>query len=194
MSMMTIGVSAFNDADYNWFRDLWKEFSSVNLMRTPHELMPREERSTLMLLKDWCDSSREDTPVLYFHTKGLSRTGYNVELWRLYMEYYNIDKWRHAISALSNGWDTYGVNLRDDTEKLFGGKYLHYSGNFWWARSFYVKGLGKDKLTGSNRWDGEFWIGTNGNRDKMFNAYETDLDHYENEITVSTYVKPAMRF
>jgi hypothetical protein len=194
MSMMTIGVSAFNDADYNWFRDLWKEFSSVNLMRTPHELMPREERSTLMLLKDWCDSSKEDTPVLYFHTKGLSRTGYNVELWRLYMEYYNIDKWRHAISALSNGWDTYGVNLRDDTEKLFGGKYLHYSGNFWWARSFYVKGLGKDRLTGSNRWDGEFWIGTNGNRDKMFNAYETDLDHYENEITVSTYVKPAIRF
>ena len=110
------------------------------------------------------------------------------------MEYYNIVQWRLAISALSNGWATYGVNHRDDTEKLFGGKYLHYSGNFWWARSFYVKGLGKDKLTGSNRWDGEFWIGTNGNRDKMFNAYETDLDHYENEITVSTYVKPAMRF
>jgi hypothetical protein len=194
MSMMTIGVSAFGDADYDWFRDLWKEFSNVNLVRTPHELMPREERSTLMLLKDWCDSSREDTPVLYFHTKGLSRTGYNVELWRLYMEYYNIDKWRHAISALSNGWDTYGVNLRDDTEKLFGGKYIHYSGNFWWARSFYVKGLGKDMLTGSNRWDGEFWIGSNGKKERMFNASETDLNHYKNEFKVSMYVKPAMRF
>lgn len=194
MSMMTIGVSAFDDGDYDWFRDLWSNFTNVNIVRTPHELMPREERSTLMLLKEWCDSDKQDTPVLYFHTKGLSRSGYNMELWRLYMEYYNIDKWRHAVSALNNGWDTYGVNLRDDTEKLFGGKFLHYSGNFWWAKSSYVKRLEKEMLVGSNRWHGEFWIGSKGIKEKMFSAHDTDINHYQTEYKISNFVKPSMRF
>ena len=194
MSMMTIGVAALNDEDFSWFRDLWSAFTNVNIQRTPHELMPKEERSTLMLLKQWCDSSKEDTPVLYFHTKGLSRPGYNVELWRLYMEYYNLDRWRYAVSALNNGWDTYGVNLRDDTEKLFGGRYLHYSGNFWWARSFYVKGLEKTLLTGANRWEGEFWIGSKGNRERMFNALESEVDHYDVEYKLNRFIKPATRF
>lgn len=194
MSMMTIGVAALNDEDYRWFSDLWRDFTSVNIQRTPHELMPKEERSTLMLLKEWCDNSKEDTPILYFHTKGLSRPGYNVELWRLYMEYYNIDRWRYAVSALSNGWDAYGVNLRDDTEELFGGRYLHYSGNFWWARSSYIKGLDRAFLTGSNRWEGEFWIGTKGSREKMFNAFESDVDHYDEEYKLNRFIKPSIRF
>lgn len=194
MSMMTIGVSTFEDRDYDWFRDLWKEFPNVFVNKIPQDMMPREERATLMLLKEWCDGSKEDVPILYFHTKGLTRTGYNIELWRLYMEYYNIDKWRHAVSALNNGWDTYGVNLRDDTEKLFGKKYLHYSGNFWWARSHYIKTLDKGLLVGSNRWDGEFWMGSKGKKEKMFNASESGIDHYDNEYKVSNFIKPSIRF
>jgi hypothetical protein len=194
MSMMTIGVSAFDDNDYKWMKSLWSGFHNVNVVRTPHDLMPKEERATLMLLKDWCDQSNEDAPILYFHTKGLTRTGYNVDLWRLCMEYYNIDKWRHAISALNNGWDAYGINLRDNTEKYFGGNYLHYSGNFWWARSFYIKSLDKTMLTGSNRWEGEFWIGSKGSREKMFNAYESSVDHYDEEHTIDSFIKPREQF
>jgi hypothetical protein len=194
MSMMTIGVSAFEDSDFHWIRDLWKKFSNVEVVRTPHDMMPREERATLLLLKEWCDSSKQDVPVLYFHTKGLTRTGYNVELWRMYMEHYNIDKWKHAVSAMNNGWDTYGVNLRDDTEELFGKKYLHYSGNFWWARSFYIKELSSDMLTGSNRWEGEFWIGSNGTKEKMFNMFESEVDHYESEFKFNRFIKPSVKF
>lgn len=194
MSTMTIGVSAFEDSDYEWFRDLWKDFTNVVTIRTPHEVMPREERPTLMLLKEWCDSSKDDTPVLYFHTKGLTRSGYNTSLWRLYMEYYNIDRWRHAVSALNNGWDTYGVNLKDDTENLFGARYLHYSGNFWWARSFYVKTLEKDMLIGANRWEGEFWLGSKGSKERMFNAFESGVDHYAEEYKMNNFIKPSMRF
>lgn len=194
MSMMTIGVASFNDEDYNWFRDLWKDFSNVVIQRCPTNLMPREERTTLMLLKNWCDSSMQDVPVLYFHTKGLSRVGYNSSLWRLYMEHYNIDRWRHAVSALNNGWDTYGVNLRDDTEELFGERHLHYSGNFWWAKSSYVKGLGTELLTGASRWDGEFWIGSKGTKEKMFNAHESEVDHYKEEYKFNRFIKPSMRF
>lgn len=194
MSSMTIGVAAFNDADYNWFRDMWNEYTNVIVNRIAHEHMPREERPTLMMLKEWCDSSKEDSPVLYFHTKGLSRSGYNVELWRLLMEHFNIDRWRHAVSALSNGWDTYGANLRDDTEELFGGKYLHYSGNFWWAKSFYIKKLDKTMLLGANRWEGEFWLGSKGDKSRMFNAHESDVDHYHAEYKVNKFIKPAMKF
>jgi len=194
MSHMSIGVSAFNQEDFLWFRDLWSQFSKVSVSQTPHELMPREERPTLSTLKRWCDSTNENTPVLYFHTKGLTRTGYNVELWRLYMEYYNIDRWRHAVSVLNNGWNTYGVNLRDDTEELFGKKYLHYSGNFWWANSFYIKSLESNMLEGSNRWDGEFWIGSKGSKDKMFNAFESEVDHYEQEFKFNRFIKPAIEF
>lgn len=194
MSHMTIGVASFNDEDYDWFRDLWKDYENVLLHRIPQELMLREERPTLMLLKEWCDEAKEETPVLYFHTKGLSRTGYNIELWRLYMEYFNIDRWRYAVSALANGWDTYGVNLRDDTKELFGGNYLHYSGNFWWAKSSYIKTLEKDMLVGANRWDGEFWIGTKGDKKKMFSASDTTINHYRTEYKVNNFIKPKMKF
>lgn len=192
MSMMTIGVAAFEDDDYMWFKDLWGNFTNVSIERTPHDLMPREERTTLMLLKEWSDESEEDTPILYFHTKGLSRPGYNSELWRLYMEYYNIDRWSHAVSALNDGWDTYGANLRDNTENLFGRRYLHYSGNFWWAKSSYVKTLEKTLLTGANRWEGEFWIGSGGSRDRMFNAFESDVDHYKEEYKMNRFINPSM--
>lgn len=193
MSSMTIGVSCFNDDDYRWFVDLWGEYQNVFIKRTPQELLAREERTTLMLLKEWCDSNDTVEPILYFHTKGLTRSGYNIELWRMYMEYYNIDRWRYAVSAINNGWDTYGVNLRDNTEELFGKKYLHYNGNFWWAKSSYVRTLDKDLLVGANRWEGEFWIGTKSNRDKMFCAAESGVDHYETEYKFNKFIKPTIR-
>lgn len=191
MHSMTIGVSSFDDESYDWFKDLWNEFDNVSIERTPIELMAREERSTLMLLKEHCDVLDVDHPVLYFHTKGLTRSGYNVELWRMYMEYYNIDRWRWAVSALNGGWDTYGVNLRDDTEELFGAKRLHYNGNFWWAKSSYIKTLGHEMLVGSNRWEGEFWIGTNGSRSNMFNANESDVEHYDQEYKFNRFIRPG---
>lgn len=194
MESMTIGVAAFNDDDFRWMRDLWSDFRKVSIIRHDQSVINREERATLLLMKEWCDSHNTDSPILYFHTKGLTRSGYNIDLWRMFMEHHNIDKWRLAASLLSKEWVTYGVNLRNDTRQLFGDDYYHYSGNFWWARSSYIKKLKKDFLLGSNRWEGEFWIGTGGVPQSMYNYMDSGVDHYDNEYTLKNYIKPTEIF
>lgn len=187
---MIIGVSAFNDNDSKWMKDLWSDFTNVSVICHDQSIIAKEERATLLLMKEWCDCHDGDSPILYFHTKGLTRGGYNVDLWRMFMEYYNIDRWKSAVSILSGEWVTYGVNLRSDTKNLFGNDYHHYSGNFWWTKSSYVKTLSNDFLLGSNRWEGEFWIGTGEKPHLMYNQMESGLDHYDEEFTVKNYIKP----
>ena len=72
----------------------------------------------------------KDTYILYLHTKGVtSKANY----WRNLMNYWNIIKHEDCISCLKKGFNTVGINLL-----IFKN---HYSGNFWWANSNYLKKL-----------------------------------------------------
>ena len=72
----------------------------------------------------------------YFHTKGaslaLTAQQAAANAWRRYMEYFNIEKWQDCVSILSE-YETAGVELQDQQS--------HYSGNFWWATSDYIRKL-----------------------------------------------------
>lgn len=89
--------------------------------------------------------------VMYFHTKGSSNSDETVKwyypritslsklrvcsrLWRKFMEHFVLTQWETAIAVLYD-YDTYGCYLR--TQK----PYTFYAGNFWWARSEYIKTL-----------------------------------------------------
>lgn len=112
------------------------------------------EASTINLLREHAISS--DCFALYMHTKGASYIGHpsepNVIAWRHFMEYFNIDKWRNCVEALENGYDCVGVNWWGDH------KFPHFSGNFWWTTSDYVRTL---PVMISDRLRCEFWIGQN---------------------------------
>lgn len=162
------------------------------------------EADTLKDLYQFCRENPE-YKVLYFHTKGISFHDVrnlparnasdidyfdNVELWREYLEYFNIDKWKRCVKEL-NSHDTAGtewhpyanLNCKDISIPS-------YSGNFWWANASYINTLDPNFLDNKEfgRFACEFWIGT-GNP-KAFNFYTDSLhSKYENPVDPQKYKK-----
>ena len=105
---------------------------------------------------------------LYMHTKGCTRIndinksdGYsykNVENWRNIMEHFTIEHWKLCNDYLEQ-YDLVGCNYMK--KNYLPGVPAHYSGNFWWSTSNYIKKLPDPKLylTTENRFNSEFWIG-----------------------------------
>jgi hypothetical protein len=95
---------------------------------------------------------------VYFHTKGVSWPGHEGGAhWRDYMNYYNITRWRDAFTKVNGSYDTCGVKLIDGSRPP--AYRQHYSGNFFWFKSAYIKKL-KSPLTLnlSDRYSAEMWV------------------------------------
>jgi hypothetical protein len=98
---------------------------------------------------------------LYMHTKGCtrvndeSRENYsykNIENWRHIIEHFNIENWKICEKYLNEGYDLVGCNYNGDWGTP------HYSGNFWWANSNFIKKLPDPTSIPFGRMDGEMWI------------------------------------
>ncbi len=142
---------------------------------------------TLDKIKFFSDYSEENYKILYIHTKGVTTPDNQCIVdWRKYMTYFNVKQYENCLKLLDN-CDSCGVDLVDEPA-------LHYSGNFWWANSSYIKKLPTiDKIKFpktppilSIRHNGEFWIGMgNGNLKSLWNSninvYERHLYNYPKE-------------
>ena len=94
------------------------------------------------------DAQQEDFKFLYLHTKGVTKPyNINVKKWVNYMCYFNINKHSLCLTLLDE-YDTVGVEMKYD-------RALHYSGNFWWSKTEYIKKL---KKCGNEYYDSEDWI------------------------------------
>lgn len=128
------------------------------------------------------------TKICYFHTKGVSYYRYqgweqkNINAWRRYMEYFNLEKWQECVKALDE-YDCCGVEWMRTWVKL-----PHYfAGNFWWATGEYINRcelkyfVKEDK---PDRCDAEFFIGSGNPKAKNFlNAWENSIfqSHFNDE-------------
>jgi len=136
-----------------------------------------------------------DYAILYFHTKGVSFVDSNIEIirnvesWRDYMEYFNIDLWMRSVATLDE-YDCCGTEMVEHV--CIGGKEWVapcYGGNFWWANASYIKKLDPRYLHNREvdwwRWASEFWIGTQN--PKMYNYYTSPgkygKDKYHDKVT-----------
>lgn len=130
-----------------------------------------EEAPTLESLRKFCEFN-SGWNVLYFHTKGVTKQTPETTDWRKIMEYYCIERWEDCLKNLQVH-DTVGCLYMDE---CYLGFYPHYSGNFWWAKSDYIRTLNHGYLKNGIRNNREFWIGTgNGS---MFSFLNTGLNHY----------------
>jgi hypothetical protein len=162
--------------------------TKINVYRTDE--VSTGEFYTLDKIKLFSDSSSTNNKILYLHTKGVT-TPNNVciDEWREYMTYFNVCKYDKCLEYL-NEYDACGVDLVDTPQ-------IHFSGNFWWSNSEYIKTLPtihdlkyKIKPVLSVRHNCEFWIGMGGGRlkslwDSNINVYERHLHRYSN----SEYIK-----
>jgi len=117
-------------------------------IRNRHKDIKLYESACLNDLGNWSRSN--DSKVLYLHSKGASRDGWeygNVWEWRKMMEYFLVEKWEDCVSSLDE-YDTIGCNI---STSGFG---RHYSGNFWWANSSYLSNLEPIVISNEDLW---FW-------------------------------------
>lgn len=151
------------------------KFSTVEFVHTSDtvELM---EWPTLNFLKNNVDDDPNDFYVCYMHVKGIShKPSSHITSWRQYLDFWMLEKWEFCVKML----DKYETVGNTSTATLNGVKQTNiYSGNYWWARSSYIKRLTplpcpKDiamgsvsPYTGSRytlenfRYDHENWIGS----------------------------------
>jgi hypothetical protein len=122
-----------------------------------------------------------DYNILYLHTKGVSYKPDHyffpgIISWINYMLFVLVDN-ADKCTKLLNNYDTIGVNIKEHDENP-----IHYSGNFWWAKSSYLR-----KLTPSSfkdKYDCEFL--TLSKNPKYFNVFT--LPHmYQNAYSLSYY-------
>ena len=98
------------------------------------------EGVTTTALKEFCDIQTEKSLIMYIHTRGISQPENSPsEDWTLMMEYFVIEKWKQSIQILNDKY-TAGCELWAHTHRIYPSDFIyHYSGNFWWARSDYIK-------------------------------------------------------
>jgi len=93
---------------------------------------------------------REDCNILYLHSKGITRPHLTPQMigWMDYMEYFLIEEFTRCLKVLEE-YKSCGVLFRDGLRI--------YGGNFWWARSDYVRMM-KPLSTTCWRFDCEHWL------------------------------------
>jgi hypothetical protein len=136
------------------------------------------EFPTLARLWQEAHDSPDSFLCYYFHTKGASLAATPrqrpANAWRRYMEYFNIEKWEDCAAVL-NDHDTCGVELQCESS--------HYSGNFWWATSDYIKKLPNGRQywreNKDNRLAAEFYLCQANAKAYCFNDFAEDLYDYE---------------
>lgn len=146
------------------------------------------EIDTIKYLHKFCNNINENIKILYLHCKGVSHNkDKNVQSWIDYMEYFNIYKWKDCINKL-NEYDTCGVNLQEEPVK-------HYSGNFWWSNSSYIKKLPEFNINNCKvpycinnpRMYCEFWLLDN-NFCKPFTMWNSNINHYHQFYSEKEYI------
>ncbi|WP_158621668.1 class I SAM-dependent methyltransferase [Corallococcus aberystwythensis] len=118
------------------------------------------EFPALERLQELCDA--QDAYVFYAHTKGVSHgpTHQYPKHWRRLLIHHTLSRYHECVGALADH-DCSGVNWVEN----------HYSGNFWWTKSSYVRTLPRisglrhspvrisQDATWNARLQCEFWIG-----------------------------------
>ena len=166
------------------------------------------EYSTLKDLEHFANNTNENYKILYFHSKGITKyEDMNVRAWRLYMEYFLIKNWKECVDSL-NEYDCVGTSFTTKSSyrtsppqfhpringRMVGcvGCHPHFSGNFWWANTEYLKKLNTSYLS-DLRWKQEFWITSDyeKNNPKIKNFFDTHTEGslYLSAITPDKYIK-----
>lgn len=181
----------YNAANFEWLhRKLkrWDQCKLVFAMNRPEE----SEIPTIRTLRNEMETDPSSSHVLYLHVKGVTHQNPSVDDWLEYMLHFNVIQWKTAVGKLTEGYDTCGVNWWGHFQ------YPHYSGNFWWATSDYLKRLpiltnppyvdptkSQLGLDSGYRNDAEFWIGIA--KPHAYSMHDSGIDHYWNRYPSFMY-------
>ena len=139
---LNVGISLSDDNQSIYH--LFEKFDNIRDVRARGS-----EFVTLDLIEKDKEKFGDSDYILYLHTKGASKLNNmnysNIKSWRELMNYFNIEKCKDVLKLFEKTeFNTYGA--------LFN---KFYMGNFWWAKSSYLKTLNLDKIDKNNRYNAE---------------------------------------
>lgn len=160
-----------------------KELDKVTIYYCPNVF---GEMNTIKFIWDFCQTA-PNSQILYTHSKGASKHGNaNIKAWVDYMEYFLIENYDECLEQLTK-FDTVGVDYLPAPMP-------HYSGNFWWANSNYIKihksfeeGL-KHSIINDPRWYCEFWL-LHSDIPNFKCLHNSGIDLYGNFYSRDKYLK-----
>ena len=116
------------------------------------------EGVTSYCIKRTCDTQKHESLIVYLHNRGMSHPSDSPsEDWTLMMEYFVIERWKQCLQILTNKY-TCGCELWAHTDRMNPSDFIyHYSGNFWWSRSEYIKKI-NPPVFGDRHVESEDWI------------------------------------
>lgn len=124
----------------------------------------------------WMHSQTDDFLALYIHTKGVVvQSSPSIGAWREILNHYCIEQWPQNVRLLEN----YQVVAVQDAHSI--NKPI-VSGNFFWTRSDYVRGLDDPLNTqayapdGIHRYCYELWILSK--EPTVYSVVNTQVNHY----------------
>lgn len=174
-----IYLTLFGDIDSHseFLTDLQELYSKIEYANISNKEFDSEPDTLNFMIKK-AKEYDTNTPMLYLHTKGVSHSHpilkRNIAAWVRYLDLHTIYKWEECLEGLRNNDVAGGLYISDTP---------HFSGNFWWANSDYLKTLPRiNNFNIANLNRGEFWICSQ--TDKIYiTAYNFDKDPYQNDVT-----------
>ena len=140
------------------------------------------ELQTINLIRAFCEYN-DNCEILYLHTKGVTcPNSKSVSDWKNMMIHFLVNKYSACFDLLKD-CDTIGCNYMQTPHK-------HYSGNFWWANSNYIKRLNNLSITGK-RHDAEWWILSDVSV-KSYEIHHSGINHYHAEYPSEKYLLPYL--
>ena len=153
-------------------KSVFNQDISLKLVRDDYEFPTIEEIHTRS------KQSEDNIKILYIHTKGVTTpNNICIKEWRDYMSYFLIGRYKICLDALDK-YNTCAVDFRFDP-------CAHYSGNFWWANSYYLQSLKSVKDVSSpltERHKCEFWV-CSGKDSKNHSIYDSKINAFERHLT-----------
>jgi hypothetical protein len=165
---LNIGISIANDNT-----SLINILSLFNISDLKDVRARANEFVTLDLIEKDKEKFGDSDYILYLHTKGASKqNSENVITWRHLMNYFNVEKCKNVFKIFEKtSYNTYGVLLGT------AGKWKLYSGNFWWAKSSYLKTIEMDGVK-RNRFNAEVDYIQNGIDWKPYSSYNREGENH----------------
>lgn len=167
----------YNRESFTWLEEMFLGYDNVEFFYPDVSLSDYEIPSINKIRED-CLNFDSEHFILYLHHKGVTRPNNGPATdWRKFLVHFNVDRWRDNVALLEYGFDTVGVNLLENP--------LHYSGNFWWSKSSYIKTLPEIPRF-VNRHYAENWICSNNPR--ACEVFNSGVDHYKYEDDYPEYL------
>ena len=154
---------------------------------------------TINKMKEIVDNEKDNMKILYIHNKGTRKAGNEkvIKSWREMMEYFLIDNGLYCYNNLIY-FDTIGCNILNKSENnlsnISKNHCYHYSGNFWWSKSEYIKILNKLEIDekkekrNEKRFQCENWLLSNINNKNVGIIYQNNTNiHPYHRILFDNY-------